>query len=294
MENSMKKSLGDKLFLFIVYGVLSLIFVLTLYPLIYVISASISNPAELIQGNLWFLPKGLNLNAYKKVLQNSDIVTGYMNSIKYTFVGTFINIVMTIMAAYPLSRSDFKGRNVLTLFFSFTLFFSGGLIPTFLIYKNVLGLYNNIWAIVLPSAINVWNLVIMRTYFQTSIPLEVQEAAFIDGCSNVGTLKRIILPLSKPIIAVMVMYYGVAHWNAYFNALIYIKDRELLPLQMVIRNILIVSIAGGEGESLLDQLLLSEGIKYAVIVVSSLPMLMLYPFIQKYFVKGVTMGAVKG
>jgi len=294
MENSMKKSLGDKLFLFIVYGVLSLIFVLTLYPLIYVISASVSNPAELIKGNLWFLPKGLNVNAYKKVLQNSDIVTGYMNSIKYTFVGTFINIVMTIMAAYPLSRSDFKGRNVLTLFFSFTLFFSGGLIPTFLIYKNVLGLYNNIWAIVLPSAINVWNLVIMRTYFQTSIPLEVQEAAFIDGCSNVGTLKRIILPLSKPIIAVMVMYYGVAHWNAYFNALIYIKDRELLPLQMVIRNILIVSIAGGEGESLLDQLLLSEGIKYAVIVVSSLPMLMLYPFIQKYFVKGVTMGAVKG
>lgn len=294
MENSMKKSLGDKLFLFIVYGVLSLIFVLTLYPLIYVISASVSNPAELIKGNLWFLPKGLNVNAYKKVLQNSDIVTGYMNSIKYTFVGTFINIVMTIMAAYPLSRSDFKGRNVLTLFFSFTLFFGGGLIPTFLIYKNVLGLYNNIWAIVLPSAINVWNLVIMRTYFQTSIPLEVQEAAFIDGCSNVGTLKRIILPLSKPIIAVMVMYYGVAHWNAYFNALIYIKDRELLPLQMVIRNILIVSIAGGEGESLLDQLLLSEGIKYAVIVVSSLPMLMLYPFIQKYFVKGVTMGAVKG
>ena len=294
MENSMKKSLGDKLFLFIVYCVLSLIFVLTLYPLIYVISASISNPAELIKGNLWFLPKGLNVNAYKKVLQNPDIVTGYINSIKYTFVGTFINIVMTIMAAYPLSRSDFKGRNVLTLFFSFTLFFSGGLIPTFLIYKNVLGLYNNIWAIVLPSAINVWNLVIMRTYFQTSIPLEVQEAAFIDGCSNVGTLKRIILPLSKPIIAVMVMYYGVAHWNAYFNALIYIKDRELLPLQMVIRNILIVSIAGGEGESLLDQLLLSEGIKYAVIVVSSLPMLMLYPFIQKYFVKGVTMGAVKG
>lgn len=294
MENSMKKSLGNKLFLFIVYCVLSLIFVLTLYPLIYVISASISNPAELIKGNLWFLPKGLNVNAYKKVLQNPDIVTGYINSIKYTFVGTFINIVMTIMAAYPLSRSDFKGRNVLTLFFSFTLFFSGGLIPTFLIYKNVLGLYNNIWAIVLPSAINVWNLVIMRTYFQTSIPLEVQEAAFIDGCSNVGTLKRIILPLSKPIIAVMVMYYGVAHWNAYFNALIYIKDRELLPLQMVIRNILIVSIAGGEGESLLDQLLLSEGIKYAVIVVSSLPMLMLYPFIQKYFVKGVTMGAVKG
>lgn len=294
MENSMKKSLGDKLFLFIVYGVLSLILVLTLYPLIYVISASISNPAELIKGNLWFLPKGLNVNAYKKVLQNPDIVTGYINSVKYTFVGTFINIVMTIMAAYPLSRSDFKGRNVLTLFFSFTLFFSGGLIPTFLIYKNVLGLYNNIWAIVLPSAINVWNLVIMRTYFQTSIPLEVQEAAFIDGCSNVGTLKRIILPLSKPIIAVMVMYYGVAHWNAYFNALIYIKDRELLPLQMVIRNILIVSIAGGEGESLLDQLLLSEGIKYAVIVVSSLPMLMLYPFIQKYFVKGVTMGAVKG
>ncbi len=294
MKQKMKRSLGDQIFNLIIYVALVVILVVTIYPLIYVVSASLSNPMEIVKGNIWFLPKGINLNAYKKVFQNEDILTGYLNSIKYTVVGTSINIIMTTMAAYPLSRRDFKGRNVLTLMFTFTLFFSGGLIPTFLIYKNTLGLYNNIWAIVLPGTVSVWNLVIMRTYFQSSIPLEIQEAAFIDGCSNVGTLRRVILPLSKPIIAVMAMYYGVGHWNAYFNALIYIKDRWKLPLQMVIRNILIVSMAGGEGESLVDQVLLSEGIKYAVIVVASLPMLMLYPLIQKNFVKGVTLGAIKG
>ncbi|HHX12743.1 MAG TPA: carbohydrate ABC transporter permease [Clostridiales bacterium] len=290
-----KKSLSDQIFTAIIYIFLTLILIATIYPLIYVVSASFSNPLDLVKGNVWLFPKGFNLNAYRKVFQNEELLNGYVNSIKYTVIGTTINVVMTTMAAYPLSRKDFKGRNVLTLLFTFTLFFNGGMIPTFLIYKNTLGLYNNIWAIVLPAAVNVWNLIIMRTYFQSSIPMEIQEAAFIDGCSNIGTLTRIILPLSKPIIAVMTMYYSVAHWNAYFNALIYLKDRSRLPLQMIIRNILIVSIAGGDsGESLVDQVLLSEGIKYAVIVVASIPMLLLYPFIQKYFVKGVTMGAVKG
>jgi len=295
MNRIIKKSLSDQIFTAIIYIFLTLILIATIYPLIYVVSASFSNPLDLVKGNVWLFPKGFNLNAYRKVFQNEELLNGYVNSIKYTVIGTTINVVMTTMAAYPLSRKDFKGRNVLTLLFTFTLFFNGGMIPTFLIYKNTLGLYNNIWAIVLPAAVNVWNLIIMRTYFQSSIPMEIQEAAFIDGCSNIGTLTRIILPLSKPIIAVMTMYYSVAHWNAYFNALIYLKDRSRLPLQMIIRNILIVSIAGGDsGESLVDQVLLSEGIKYAVIVVASIPMLLLYPFIQKYFVKGVTMGAVKG
>lgn len=295
MNKTIKKSLSDQIFTTVIYTLLIIILIATVYPLIYVVSASFSNPLDLVKGNVWLFPKGFNLNAYKKVFQNKDIMNGYVNSMKYTIVGTTLNVVMTTMAAYPLSRKDFKGRNVIMLLFTFTLFFNGGLIPTFLIYKNTLGLYNNIWAMVLPAAVNVWNLIIMRTYFQSSIPMEVQEAAFIDGCSNVGTLTRIILPLSKPIIAVMTMYYSVAHWNAYFNALIYLKDRSRLPLQMIIRNILIVSIAGGDsGESLVDQVLLSEGVKYAVIVVASIPMLLMYPFIQKYFVKGVTMGAVKG
>lgn len=299
MQNAMtKESLGDRLFDIVTHVILVLILLVTLYPLLYVLSASLSDPMSIIRGDIWLLPKGFTLNAYQKVLQNESILVGYRNSILYTVLGTVVNLVMTTLGAYPLSRADFKGRNVLTIFFTFTLFFSGGLVPTFLVYKQWLGLYNNVWVMVLPMAISVWNMIIMRTYFQSSIPIEIQEAAFIDGCSNVGTLCRIILPLSMPILAVMVMYYGVGHWNAYFNALIYLKDADRLPLQMVIRTILIQenmgAMASGEGESIVDQLLLIEGMRYAVIVVSSVPMLLLYPFVQRYFVKGVMMGAVKG
>ncbi len=298
MEKAIKTTWDDRLYNAIVYSILTVILIVTLYPLIYVVSASFSDPLSIVKGEVWLLPKNVNLNAYKKVFQNADIMTGYRNSIIYTGLGTLINLVMTVMAAYPLSRKDFKGRNVLALFFTFTLFFNGGLIPTYLVYKQTLGLYNNLWTMIIPNAINVWNMIIMRTYFTTTIPFEIQEAAHIDGCSNVGTLTRIILPLSKPIIAVMVMYYGVDHWNSYFRALIYLNDRWRLPLQMVIRTILIQEnmneMAGSEGESLVQQLLLIEGMRYAVIVVSSIPMLLLYPFLQKYFVKGVMMGAVKG
>ncbi len=298
MEKAIKTTWDDRIFNFLVYSILTVILIITLYPLIYVVSASFSDPLSIIKGEVWLLPKNVNLNAYKKVFQNADIMTGYRNSILYTGMGTLVNLIMTVMAAYPLSRKDFRGRNVLALFFSFTLFFNGGLIPTYLVYKQTLGLYNNIWTMIIPNAINVWNLIIMRTYFSTTIPWEIQEAAHIDGCSNVGTLTRIVLPLSKPILAVMFMYYGVDHWNSYFRALIYLNDRWRLPLQMVIRTILIQEnmgeMAGSEGESLVQQLLLIEGMRYAVIVVSSIPMLLLYPFLQKYFVKGVMMGAVKG
>ncbi|TBL79480.1 carbohydrate ABC transporter permease [Paenibacillus thalictri] len=298
MDYAKSVSRGDRIFDVAVYTILTVIMLGTLYPLLYIVSASFSDPMSIIKGELWLLPKHVTLSAYQKVFQNPDILLGYRNSAIYLVVGTAVNIVMTTMGAYALSRPDFRGRYVLTLIFTFTLLFNGGLIPTYLVYKNWLGLYNNLWAMVIPGAVSVWNMIIMRTYFQTSIPGELYEAAYIDGCSNIRTLTSIVLPLSRPIIAVMIMYYGVAHWNSYFTALIYLNDHWRLPLQMVIRSILIQDnmngMAGGDGESLVEQLLLVEGVRYAVIVVSSLPMLLLYPLVQKHFVKGVMMGAVKG
>lgn len=298
METDLTTSRGDRLFQFSIYAVLTIIMLVTLYPLIYILSASFSNPMAIIQGRVWLWPVDFTLDAYRKVFQNSDILTGYRNSLIYLVVGTSINILMTTMGAYALSRKDLRGRHVLTLIFTFTLLFNGGLVPTYLVYKNTLGLYDNLWVMVIPSAISVWNMIIMRTYFQNSIPMELQEAAFIDGCGNIRTLTTIVLPLSKPIIAVMALYYGVAHWNSYFTALIYLHDTWRYPLQLVIRSILILedvqAMAGGEGESIVEQLVLIEGMRYAVIVVSSIPMLLLYPIVQKHFVKGVMVGAVKG
>lgn len=292
-----RRTVSDITFDIINYTVIILILIITLYPLIYVLSASFSDPMAILDGNLWLFPVRFNLESYKAVLSNPDIGSGYINSILYTLLGTAINLIMTIMCAYPLSRSDFRGRNVLTVFFSITMFFSGGMIPTYLIYRQM-GLYNNIWVMILPGAVSVWNMILMRTYFQNSIPKEMQEAASIDGCSITGTLTRIILPLSKPILAVLVMYYGVNHWNAFFDALIYLNDKWRFPLQLIMRQILIQQDLSGmsamEGGVTVSQMLLSEGIKYAVIVVSSVPMLVMYPFLQKYFAKGVIVGAVKG
>ena len=294
---SSRRTGSDIMFDIINYTVIILILIITLYPLIYVLSASFSDPMAIFDGTLWLLPVRFNLESYKAVFSNPDIWSGYLNSIIYTVLGTAINLVMTTLCAYPLSRSNFRGRNILTIFFSFTMFFSGGMIPTYLVYRQ-LGLYNNIWVMVLPGAVSVWNMILMRTYFQNSIPKEMQEAAAIDGCSATGTLTRIILPLSKPILAVLIMYYGVGHWNAFFNALIYLNDKWRFPLQLIMRQILIQQDMSGmssmEGGVTVSQMLLSEGVKYAVIVVASLPMLILYPFLQKYFAKGVIVGAVKG
>ncbi|CAI6086545.1 carbohydrate ABC transporter permease [Cohnella sp. JJ-181] len=295
--NPKTASAGDRLFDIAVYAILTMAALATLYPLLYILSASFSDPMAIVKGKLWLWPQRVTLDSYREVFGNADIWTGYRNSLIYLVVGTTINIVMTTMGAYALSRKDLVGRHALSLIFTFTLIFNGGLVPTYLTYKNMLGLYDNLWAMVIPSAVSVWNLIVMRTYFQTSIPYELQEAAFIDGCSNIRTLTRIVLPLSMPIIAVMTMYYGVAHWNSYFTALIYLHDGWRQPLQMVIRNILIqedMSAMTGSGQSLMDQMLKAEGMKYAVIVVSSLPMLLMYPLVQKHFVKGVMMGAVKG
>ncbi|MFD0716601.1 carbohydrate ABC transporter permease [Paenibacillus sp. GCM10027626] len=287
---------GDKLFGFINGLLLVVILLVVLYPLVFVLSASVSNPAVVSRGELWLLPKELTLVGYQKVFQNQEILTGYRNTIVYTVVGTSVNLLLTILAAFPLSRTNLPGRNVIMFAFVFTMFFSGGLIPSYLVVKK-LGLLNGMWALVLPGAVSVYNIIIMRTFFRTSVPYEVQEAAMIDGCTVLQILYRIMLPLSMPIIAVMVLFYSVDHWNSYFNALIYLTDRDKFPLQLILREILIQNqmdkMAGG-ASALSEQIMYGQAIKYAVVIVANLPVFLLYPFLQRYFVKGMTIGAIKG
>lgn len=292
-----RKSKGDIIFDTINIVILAIILIIVAYPLIYVVSASISDPTAILNGQLKLLPKGFTLEAYTRVIKNKDILMGYKNTILYTVIGTLVNIILTIMIAYPLSRKDLRGRNFIMAILTFTMFFSGGLIPTYLIIKD-LGLINNFWVMILPNAISMYNVIIVRTFFQNSIPMEIQEASMIDGCSNIKILIKIILPLSKPIMAVMVLYYGIAHWNAFFNALIYLSDKEKHPLQLILRDILIQNemndMMNMTSESVAQQQLFSESLKYAVIVFASLPVLIIYPILQRHFVKGVMVGALKG
>lgn len=292
-----RKTTADVIFDIVNYVLHLVVLMIVLYPLIFVVSASFSDPMHVLQGKVWLLPKGFNVDAYMRVFQNSDIMMGYKNTIMYTLVGTAFNLVMTIAGAYPLSRKDLKGRNIVMAFITFTMFFNGGLVPTYLVIKSI-GLYNNFWVMIIPGAVSVWNLIIMRTFFQNSIPYELQESAFIDGCSNTRILFSIILPLSAPIIAVTVLFYGVAHWNAFFTALIYFTSRKRYPLQLILREILLQSqmqeMMHGDSENMAQQLMLAESIKYAVIIVSSIPVLLLYPFLQRYFVNGIMIGAIKG
>lgn len=291
------RSFGDRIFNLINYTLLTLLTLIVLYPLVFVLSASISNPEHVLRGEMWLIPKGFNLDAYTKIFQNKDIQLGYGNTILYTVMGTALNVVMTICAAYPLSRRDLAGRGLVTGLIVFTMFFGGGLIPTYLLIKN-LNMLDTLWVMIIPNAVSVWNIIIMRTFFQQSIPGELQESAMIDGCTHIQTLLRIVLPLSMPIIAVMVLFYAVGHWNSYFNALIYLTTKEKFPLQLILREILIQSDSGEfvklTSESAVRMKMSVEGLKYAVLVVANLPMLILYPFLQRYFVKGIMIGALKG
>ncbi|MCF2650262.1 MULTISPECIES: carbohydrate ABC transporter permease [Bacillaceae] len=291
-----RESVKDKVFVVLNYTLLGIIACLMIYPLIYVLSASFSNPARTILGDVWLFPKEMTVDLYVKVFQNEKILIGYRNTIIYTVFGTFINLLFSVMIAYPLSRKDFYGRNVITVFIMITMFFSGGMIPTYLLVKD-LGMLDTIWAIVLPGAVSVYNVIIMRTFFQ-SIPNELQEAASIDGCGNIAFLMKIVMPLSMPIIAVMTLFYGVGHWNAYFDSLIYLNDESKFPLQLFLRQMLIQEDMSGmssaSDSAISEHLMQIEGLKYAVVIVASLPMLVLYPFLQKYFVKGVMIGSLKG
>ncbi|ETT49832.1 carbohydrate ABC transporter permease [Paenibacillus sp. FSL R7-0204] len=303
MVTAMKESRGDKLFLISTYIYLCLALVVVLYPLIYILSASISSPQDVNSGAMWLFPKNVTLDGYKLVFENPKIWNGYLNTIIYTAVGTLLNLAVTLPAAYALSRSDFVGRQLFMGLILFTMFFSGGLVPTYLLVKN-LGLINSMGALILPVAASVWNIVVARTFFQSTIPKELQEAAHIDGCTNLKLFIRIILPLSAPIVAVMALFYGVGHWNSYFPSLIYLNDEAKYPLQMVLRQILVLQEMSAEttGAAINGEVAMAMNnkaetaslVKYGVIVVSTLPIVAVYPFLQRYFVQGVMIGSVKG
>ena len=296
-SRGIRDSRGDRVFAAVVYILVTLILILVSYPLIYVVSASVSNPLDIITGKLLLFPRELSVRAYQAVFRSKDLLTGYKNTVIYAVAGTAINIVLTTTGAYALSRKDMWGRTAVTFMISFTMFFGGGMIPTYIVVKN-LGLLNSFWVMVLPGAISATNLLIMRNYFANSVPQEIIEAAYMDGCSNVGTLIRVVLPTSMSIVAVMVIFYLVGHWNSYFSALLYLNTRSKYTLQVFLREILIKNDygdmgTGGEASSV-EMTLLYESLKFAVIVVSTLPMMLFYPFMQRYFVKGVMMGSIKG
>lgn len=291
------KSRSDVMFQWGIGVAAFLIAVTTLYPLIYVLSASVSTPTYILNGDVWLLPKGFTLRAYERVFSSANIQTGYLNTMFYSCVGTALNLLLTIAAAYPLAMRDLKGRNFVTLLITFTMFFSGGMIPSYINIKG-LGLLNTRWSVILPGLINATNMLIMRNYFQQSIPGELHEAAEIDGASPLKTLLSIVLPLSKSILVVITIYYFVAHWNSYFDAMLYITKREKWPLQVFLRQILLLSQMGDMAETMgvddANTALLYASLKYAIIVVAAIPLLIIYPMVQRFFEKGIMLGSLKG
>lgn len=289
-----RKSYGSRLFDGFNYGFMALLVIVTLYPLYYLIVVSLSDGISVSKGGVYFWPSGTNLSTYKLLLGDPSILRAYGNTILYTIAGTAINMVMTILCAYPLSKKNFYGRSGFTVMIVITMFFSGGLIPGYLlVYK--LGMINTIWAIVIPGAIGSWNMFIMRTSFQ-GIPGELFESATIDGASEWRTLLRIVLPVSVPMMATIAMFYAVGHWNSYFSALIYLNERVKFPLQILLRSMVIDGDLTAQAQELsgVYAAVTATNIKYAVIVIAMAPILAVYPFIQKYFVKGVMIGSLKG
>lgn len=293
-----RRTTQDKVVYFVNYVLLGLLLITILYPLVYIVSASFSSGDALMSGKVRLLPVDLTLLSYKTVFEYDAIWTGFVNSVIYTVAGTLVSIVLTLLAAYPLSREDFQGKKVFSSIFLFTMMFSGGLIPSYMLIKN-LGLMNTMWAIILPGAVSAYNVIVARTFFNQSIPKELLEASQMDGCSDFRFFSRIVLPLSKPIIAVLCLWVAVALWNGYFNPLLYINDEGKYPLQLVLRRILLMSQvnfanANIDPARVAENRYLSEMLKYATIIISSLPLMIVYPFVQKYFVKGVMIGSVKG
>lgn len=298
-KNRIKVSGGDKVYLFLVYLFLFAFIICIFYPLIYVVSCSFSSPEALVQGRVIFLPVDPGLQGYQAVFNNAAVWRGYLNTIIYTTAGTLIGTTVTLIAAYVLSRREFPMRKFLTTFFMITMFISGGTIPMYLWLKN-LHMRDTIWAIILPGAVSVWLLIIGKTFIRSSIPEELFEATSLDGGSYMQYFTKVVLPLSKPIIAVIALNFALGLWNSYYNALIYLNDAAKYPLQIVLRDILIqnsvdmVSMVGTDVNSQMHKQYLSELLKYSLIIVSSAPLLIVYPFLQKYFIKGTMIGSVKG
>ena len=304
-RNRIRHSKGDQVFAAIIYTLLGLFVIVELYPMLYTVSASFSDPSAVGSGEMILWPIRPSLDGYEYIFAYSEIWLGYANTLFYTVVGTLINLVVTIPAAYALSRRDFKDKGLFMTIFMFTMYFGGGMIPAYLnIYQ--MGMLNTRWAILLNGALSVYNLIVARTFFANSIPWELHEASFLDGCTDFRIFLKIVLPLSSPIIAVLTLYYGVGHWNSYFNALIYIQDRAKYPLQVFLREILVqgkfaeqllqsgVTLSKEDLIELYKQSKTADMIKYGIIVVSTVPMMIIYPWMQRFFAKGVMIGSVKG
>ena len=292
-----KESTGDVVFHVVVYTALILLAFICLYPLYFVFIASFSDPDEVFSGQVIGWIKGFTTIGYERIFSDSMIVRGFLNSVFYTVVGTMINLAVTLPAAYSLSRKDLIGRRGIMILFVITLYFNGGMIPTYLVVQN-LGLYDTPVVLLVCAALSVFNMIIARTFFESTLPDEMLEAAKIDGCDNVRFFFTMALPLSKSMIAVVALYYGVTHWNSYMNALLYINDADWKPLQLVLREMLISTealsvLVQGDATAELQSKMVNV-MQYAVIVVATVPMLIVFPFVQKYFVKGVMIGAVKG
>ncbi|HEY3559508.1 MAG TPA: carbohydrate ABC transporter permease [Kribbella sp.] len=294
---SIQDTRGDKIAMACIYTALSLFCLAILYPLVYVLSASVSNTKKVSAGEVWLWPVGFTLDAYKAIFDYRSIVSSFGNSVYYAVAGALVATVLTLLAAYPLSRKGLPGKGLIMGAFVFTMMFSGGLIPTYLVVDK-LGLLNTRWAIILPTAMAVWNVIITRTYFMVTIPEELVEAGKVDGCSDFSFFWRVVLPLSKPIIAVNLLFYAVGQWNSFFSALIYLTNEHLFPLQVVLRQILIQSKVDPsqmqDTSKLLQLQELQQQLKYSLIVIGMIPPLLIYPFVQKHFVKGAMVGSLKG
>lgn len=299
-EGISPRSAGDKIFDIVVVVFLSLILIIVAYPLYFIIISSVSSPQAVAGGEVMWYPIGFTLEGYKTVFEHDDVMRGFVNALIYTIVGTLINLAVTLPCAYALSRDDLKGRNFFTFFFMLTMFISGGLIPTYLVVQAC-GFIDTIWAIVIPGAMSIYNMIVARTFFKSNLPLELLEAAKLDGCGNTRFFLKIGLPLSGAIIAILALYYGVGHWNSYFTEMLYLTTPSKFPLQLVLRSILVQNSMqqtmdmSAEGVAAMQrQRQVAELMKYSLIIISSIPVMILYPFIQKYFVKGVMIGSVKG
>ena len=296
-SDAIKMTPGEKVFHYTIVLLLIVSCIVILYPLRYVLSVSVSNPYAVMANEVKLLPKGFNVEGYRRVFKNNDIWTSYGNTIAYTVVGTFFNVLLTAMAAFPLSRPDFYGRKFWMLFFTFTMFFGGGLIPTYLLIQK-LKLVDTFWVMIVIGLISTYNMIVMRTFFKSNIPMSLQEAALIDGANDLKIFWTIVLPLSKSIVAVMALFYGVAHWNSFFTALIYLNSRSRYPLQLILREILLqnqLTADMAEGlSSAAEHEYIGLSIRYACIIVATVPILLVYPLIQKHFVKGVLVGSIKG
>ena len=301
MERRIGRCRSDVIYDTILFILLSLVFLVVAYPLYFVIISSVSDPIAVSNGEVTFYPIGFTLDGYREVFKTNTVVRGFLKSLLYTVCGVSVNLLVTLPTGYALSRKDFALKKFVTFFYMLTMFIGGGMMPTYLIVKQT-GLLNSMWALIIPGAMGVYNMIVAKTFFSTNIPLELMEAAKLDGCGNTRFFFHIVLPLSGAITAILVLYYGQGHWNSYFSALLYINDREKWPLQLELRNILLLNSNTMTKEFITEEMrkeqarreALANMMKYSLIIISSIPMLIVYPFVQKHFVKGVMIGSVKG